>query len=346
MTEPLLSLIAGILVIAAAVYFFRPKGFYEKWMRSSKDTLRINTENALKHIYDCEYSGASCSLNSIAGSLSLDRDASAELLAELEAQDLITSGNESIKLTEEGRGYALHIIRVHRLWEQYLADQTGHSPDEWHQEAEIREHTISRAEADDLAARIGNPIFDPHGDPIPDARGEMPELKGIPLSQAGAGTFARITHIEDEPEAVFAQLSAIGLHPGMIIQVLSAKKEKIVFSADGEESVLAPLFAANVTVQPLEKKEAVVESFRTLDTLRMGETAVVTRISPACIGQQRRRLMDFGVLPGSRITMEMNSPHGDPIAYNIRGALVALRKDQASKIFVGEPVKEESLEDA
>ncbi|NIW11337.1 MAG: iron dependent repressor, partial [Gammaproteobacteria bacterium] len=68
--------------------------------------------------------------------------------------------------------------------------------------------------------------------------------------------------------------------------------------------------------------------------LEPGETAEVVRISPACYGLERRRFMDLGILPGTKITNEMRSPTGDPTAYRIRGAVIALRQEQAKLIFV------------
>jgi len=91
--------------------------------------------------------------------------------------------------------------------------------------------------------------------------------------------------------------------------------------------------AANITVEPLpqESEEAAPDS---LSTLKVGERAEVLRLSPACRGQQRRRLMDLGIVPGTVISVEMRSPAGDPRAYNIRGATIALRKNQAELIHI------------
>jgi DtxR family Mn-dependent transcriptional regulator len=60
----------------------------------------------------------------------------------------------------------LKIVRVHRLWEKYLAEETGLNEVDWHPEAELKEHEISFEEANKLAVKLNNPLFDPHGDPI------------------------------------------------------------------------------------------------------------------------------------------------------------------------------------
>jgi len=73
---------------------------------------------------------------------------------------------------------------------------------------------------------------------------------------------------------------------------------------------------------------------RTLADLHIGQSAVVAALT--CAGAQRDRLMDLGVLPGTRITAEMRSPLGDPVAYRIRGALIALRREQTMTIGIAE----------
>jgi ferrous iron transport protein A len=70
----------------------------------------------------------------------------------------------------------------------------------------------------------------------------------------------------------------------------------------------------------------------TLDRLAPGQAAIVTDLTSQ--GMERRRLMDLGILPGTAITVEMTSPLGDPRAYMVRGALVALRREQARGIRI------------
>ena len=93
----------------------------------------------------------------------------------------------ALSLTEEGRLYALQVIRTHRLWEHYLAHETGVAEREWHARADRVEHQLSPAEVDALSARLGHPVFDPHGDPIPTASGEVRGLEGQPLNTMAAG---------------------------------------------------------------------------------------------------------------------------------------------------------------
>jgi DtxR family Mn-dependent transcriptional regulator len=335
MSEPLVSLIIVISIIALAVFLFLPgKGYLEKKKKSKRFTLRIKVEDALKHLYDCEYKKLNCTLHSIAGNLSISGDQAAKIITHLQNMGLVQSSGENLLLTGEGRSYALRIVRIHRLWERYLADKTGTSETDWHSQAELKEHIISASEADKIAADLGNPLYDPHGDPIPTSSGEIHDIKGKPLNSMKPGETARIFHIEDEPPAVFAQLVAQGLYPGIHIRMISISKEKISFEANGEECILAPVLASGITVTEIPVEEIILDKYKTLASLKIGETAEVAGISKACRGQQRRRLMDLGIVPGSKVTAELQSFSGDPVAFIIRGAVIALRKQQAQQIFI------------
>lgn len=335
MNDPLITLLIGSGIILLAVVTFLPqKGLISKMKRSKQNTMRVLIEDALKHLYNCEYSGVSSTLNSVAGKLSISDDEAAELITKLEGMGLLTSHEETLQLSNEGRTYALRIIRVHRLWEKYLADETGIDETQWHHAAEEAEHKLTPADADVLAAQIGNPVFDPHGDPIPSSTGDLPTKTGKPLTDLKFGEFAGIIHIEDEPDAIYQQLVAEGLYPGMQVRMLESSKERIKFTANGEECVLAPLFAKNITVAPIKFEKAVEGKFKSLSSLKINEKGTVLGISKALRGQQRRRLMDLGVVPGTEITAEMKSASGDPTAYKIKGASIALRKNLADRIYL------------
>ncbi|RMF60522.1 MAG: hypothetical protein D6743_14835, partial [Calditrichaeota bacterium] len=286
-------------------------------------------------LYDQEYKGITCTLQSLAGVLAVSGEEAARLMARLAALGLVAAKGEGFQLTAEGRKEALRMIRIHRLWERYLADETGIAETEWHKQAERLEHNMTDEEMEELAARAGYPSYDPHGDPIPTRSGKLPPKKGQPLTDLEEGELAQIIHIEDEPDAIYAQLVAENLHPGMRVRMLERTPERLTLTAQGEEVVLAPVVAANVTVVPLPKDlELVEEPHETLASLQPGERGEVVAIARSYRGQQRRRLMDLGVIPGTVITVEMRSASGDPTAYNIRGATIALRRSQAEKIYI------------
>jgi DtxR family Mn-dependent transcriptional regulator len=149
-----------------------------------------------------------------------------------------------------------------------------------------------------------------------------------------AGFQGRIVHLEDEPELLFAQLVAEGLYPGMPVRVVEISPERVRFWANGDEHVLAPIVANNVSViEEKQPEESDVQPI-SLSSLQVGEAAIVSHISPACRGRERRRFLDLGILPGTRISAEFRSPSGDPVAYRIRGALIALRNGQAMLVKI------------
>lgn len=337
MPDPLVALIvAGLLAGVSALLFWPERGLIIRWRRSRQMNERVLAEDALKQIHKAEMRGQAPTLDGVAGALQISRDHTAELLARAEENGLVSNEAGVLHLTPEGRNVALHIIRAHRLWERYLADQTGFGEAQWHGQAEILEHSLPPEEVDALAAKLGYPTHDPHGDPIPDASGRYVAHGGQPLTAMALDQPLRIVHIEDEPETIYAQLVALGLYPGMTVRLVEATSKRVRFWADGDEHVLAPILAANVSVAPLPQTMAVSadDDSETLADLKLGERGKVSAISPRCRGAERRRFMDLGILPGTVITAEMISAGGDPTAYRIREALIALRSEQAGMIQI------------
>ncbi len=297
-------------------------------------TERVLIEDALKHCYDCEYSLLPATTTSLAGALEIRRDRAVQLSQHLDTMRLVDVEQRTLCLTSQGRAYALRVIRTHRLWESYLADRTGIDESQWHYSADKKEHTLSEAEVEDLSTRLGDPAFDPHGDPIPRADGSMPSRRGIPLSDLEAGAIARVVQMGDKPAAVYDQLVAARLFPGVTVRVLETGPDRIQIDAQFQEYVLAPVVAANLTVEPISKAQETRVPDARLSSLRVGQEATVLDISPACRGLERRRLLDLGVVPGTVIQAELSSVSGDPVAYRVRGALIALRCEQAELIHV------------
>jgi len=327
------TLLIGLVVIAVLLWFFWPgKGGMAMIRELRISNERVILEDALKFIFDCEYKKVECNIASLAGNLNISMDKAGKLLERLTVLELVTVGDNAVLLTDAGRSYALRIVRIHRVWERYLADHTSVEPAEWHKEACRVEHTISDEQIEELAARIGNPVFDPHGDPIPTAEGEIIHHKGVALSSLKEGDMARIIHLEDEPRSIYEQLLVLGLYPGMEVYVTDVNDKKITFVAEGEECVLTPLFAGYITVEAVE---AVYQSkHELLSGLNIGEKAEVLAISPNCRGQQRRRLMDLGVVPGSKVEAVMKSASGDPVGYRILGTTIGIRKQHADQVFI------------
>ncbi len=340
MKQLLPVVVLAAIIALAAVMAWPDRGWLWRWRSGWRVLRRMRTEDALKHLFDCEYQGRQATHQSLAGVLRLGGRRSTELLARMERLGLIVSAEGGFRLTAEGRGEALRVIRIHRLWERYLADETGLDPERWHPEAERREHSTSPEQAEELSVRLGHPPFDPHGDPIPTREGDMPPRDGRPLTDFAAGNEVEVVHVEDEPAAIYAQLVAAGVHPGMKLRIASVAPERIRFETDLDEVVLAPVIAANIFAVPAAEEAvdgisaAAAEATGSLSRVAVGEQARVVGFSRFCRGLERRRLLDLGLLPGTVVEAKMASPSGDPVAYRVRGAVIALRRSQADHIRV------------
>ncbi len=337
MVNPAIALAIAFAILGLSFALFRPeRGLIPRWRRSRRSNQRVLREDALKHIHRCEIYARPATLESLAGVLNLSVNEVAPLVAEMQQIELVEQGNGAIQLTPTGRESALHILRAHRLWERYLADQTGYDQTEWHDQADQLEHEFTPEQIDDLAARLGFPTHDPHGDPIPGVDGDWVAHGGAPLNSAELDQALQIVHIEDEPETVYAQIVAEGLYPGMTVRLIEVTPKRIRFWAAGDEHTLAPIVAANISVRALETEDIILEG-RPLVDLEPGEQAKIVGIGPMIRGLERRRLLDLGLLPGTLISAEYESPQRDPTAYRVRDSLIALRDDQAISIFVKTP---------
>lgn len=299
-----------------------------------KQNEKVLIEDALKHFYDGEYNSYTCTIESLSKILSIKGETAKNLIKRLEELGLIIRKNENILLTDIGKSYALKIVRIHRLLERYLAENTSVDDKDWHKLAEEREHQLDIEEANRIAVKLGNPLIDPHGDPIPTESGEIPLLKSIPLNQLEEGMYANIVHIEDEPNEIFAEINSRGLYPNMQLHLLQNKNNVIKIEAEGNIITLSPAAASNINVIPISEEMYIRESFQPLSSLNLGEVAEVVGLSKALRGQQRRRMLDFGIVPGTKIKAILESVGKDPIAYEIRGTIIALRKNQSDYVYI------------
>lgn len=340
--NPVIALSIGLLLIAILTMFFWPNGGIIGYLQRSRQfSDRILREDALKHLHKSERHGSGTTFESLAGALHISTAHAVSLIQDMQSQELITLDGEYFKLTPKGHDYALQIIRAHRLWERYLAEETGYDQANWHDIAERYEHQLSPDQTNELSNQLGNPTHDPHGDPIPTADGELVLHGGQPLTEMEIDQPLQILHIEDEPETVYAQLVAEGLYPGMTLRLVECSSKRVRFwSNDGGEHLLAPIVAANISVAPVTQEvDETIYIGEPLYALPIGEEGRVVALSPRLRGAERRRMMDLGILPGTTISAELMSPGGQPTAYRIRGALIALRKEQAEHVRIMYPLE-------
>jgi DtxR family Mn-dependent transcriptional regulator len=335
MINPVMALFVALVVFVGAYLLFWPdKGLIARLRWSKENKKRVLMEDALKHIYGCEEDNITCTFHSLSSVMSKETQQINPILKRLESLRLLKISGQGFQLTPEGRNYALRIVRVHRLWERYLAEETGVPETAWHEEAEKKEHLFSEEDANRISRQLGYPRYDPHGDPIPTANGDLPPQKGRSINEYSSGDIVQVLQIEDEPPAIYAEIIKIGIHLGVLIEILKRSNESIHILVEGKVHTLSEIMSKNIFVQTAPEEQKVEESPLFLSSLKEGEEAEVIGISRACRGQQRRRLMDLGVVPGTTISMAMTSAGGDPKAYNIRGAMIALREDQADFIHV------------
>lgn len=333
--NPIYALLLFIAISFLGYLLFRPRN---GWFWLIKNNLKSNEktviEDILKQLYHGENSGNEVNVNSLTSALKFNNSIIVDVIKKMSINELIQFEGDVLKLTSTGRDYALRIVRVHRLWEKYLAEKTGYAKTEWHDMAELKEHELSPEETNVLATQLGNPIYDPHGDPIPTKSGKVADVNGEFLSSLAVNTVGKIVHIEDEPDVIYKQILAENIHIGSQIRVVENNNQRIVFYAEGEEFILAPIVAANITVAVLEKDEIVEENMVRLSSLKENETARILGISKESRGDNRRRLLDLGFVKGTKISIDLISPMKNPIAYLVKGTSIALRKDQASKILI------------
>ena len=123
-------------------------------------------------------------------------------------------------LTKSGRLIALETLRHHRLLETYLAQALGYEWHEVHDEAEKLEHHISEAFEARIAAALGDPTFDPHGDPIPQLDGSLPPVQGQPLTSFDVGSQLKLLRFTRQERDVLKYLAEQTLKPGQIIELV------------------------------------------------------------------------------------------------------------------------------
>lgn len=333
--SPIIALLVFLGISTFLFLVFRQKkGWYILIKKSNRANNKTAIEDILKLLYHNQISNNSLTTNDITNALNFPNALIIDSIKKMMSSKLIHLQGDIIKLTNSGNDYALRIIRAHRLWEKYLSEKTGFHKEEWHERAEKKEHELTVEDTNELSALLGNPKFDPHGDPIPTPTGKMPIKKGAPLSNIIAGTVGRIIHIEDEPEIIYKQILAENIHINSIVRVIESNSTRIVFHSEGEKFVLAPIVAGNITISVLENKEIDEENIARLSSLKEYETAKIIGLSKESRGENRRRLLDLGFVKGATIAIDLLNPLGDPKAYLIKGTAIAIRKEQAIKVLI------------
>jgi DtxR family transcriptional regulator, Mn-dependent transcriptional regulator len=143
------------------------------------------------------------------------------MLKRLDELGLITHvPYRGVRLTPEGRRIALEVIRHHRLLESYLAEVLGMPWDRVHAEAEVLEHVLSDDLEELIAAKLGHPTVDPHGDPIPTVEYDLKEGETTRLDELPIGATGRFVRVSDSDPEMLRYLAARGIALGAELEIV------------------------------------------------------------------------------------------------------------------------------
>lgn len=185
------------------------------------DVLTTAEENYLKAIYSLQGTEGGVNTNAIAEIMQTRPASVSDMLRRLSEKELVDyTKYKGVRATEEGERIALILLRKHRLWETFLVEKLGFKWDEVHEVAEQLEHVRSTLLIDKLDELLGRPKIDPHGDPIPDAEGRMPELNQILLSEMKPGEKGTITAVGTDAPDFLQYLERVGLRLGTQVEVV------------------------------------------------------------------------------------------------------------------------------
>jgi len=170
-------------------------------------------QDYLKAIYGAgEWTGAGATTSALAARFGVAPSTASETIRKLAAAGWVDHERYGqVTLTPAGRAVALAVVRRHRIVETYLVERLGYSWDEVHEEAEMLEHAMSDRLLARMDAALGHPVRDPHGDPIPQPDGSVPQPPAVPLADLAAGMRGRVARISDAEPQVLRYLTELGI---------------------------------------------------------------------------------------------------------------------------------------
>jgi DtxR family Mn-dependent transcriptional regulator len=186
------------------------------------DNISAASQDYTKAIYALEArSDAPVSTTELAERLGVTAGSASAMVRKLAELGLVEhEPYRGVRLTVSGRRVALEVLRHHRLLETFLANELGMSWDRVHAEAEVLEHVISEDLEALIAAHLGNPTLDPHGDPIPTAEFEIEERPTQRLDDLPVGAIGRFVRVSDSDPDMLRYLSDQGIAPGARLEVV------------------------------------------------------------------------------------------------------------------------------
>lgn len=218
------------------------------------NSLSAASEDYLKVIWTAqEWTDAPVTVSALSAHVGNSPSSVSEAVKKLTAQGLLTHARYgSITLTEAGTREAVAMVRRHRLIETFLVEYLDYGWDEVHDEAEHLEHAVSDKLVNALDRRLGYPVRDPHGDPIPSRDGSFPPLAAVRLSMCEAGTMATVARVSDTDPELLRYVAGLGLHLDVPVQVLQhqAYAGTLTLAINGERLELGLPAAQSIWVLP------------------------------------------------------------------------------------------------
>jgi len=203
--------------------------------------LSRSVEDYLKVIYHLTETGQPASTTAIADALELAAPSVSGMIKRLAEAALVEHlPYKGVTLTREGRRAALRMLRRHRIMESYLVSCLGYTWDNVHDEAENLEHAVSEDLVERMSRALGDPHFDPHGDPIPAADGNIVDVTTVRLPDVGVGETVTIARVGTGSADRLRWLADAGLVPGVRITILDQQpfNGPVTLSLDGVRRVV------------------------------------------------------------------------------------------------------------
>ena len=195
-------------------------------------------EDYAKAIYALEARGdGAVSTNALADRLGVTAASASSMVKRLAGLGLVLHAPyRGVELTDRGRTVALEVLRHHRLLERYLAEELGVPWDRVHDEAEVLEHVLSEELEEIIAAKLGHPTHDPHGDPIPTRDGRIDETPTDALDALEPGVRGRFVRVSDSDPEMLRYLADRGIRPGDAVEVVDRQPfDGPLFARFGDE---------------------------------------------------------------------------------------------------------------
>lgn len=194
-------------------------------------------ENYAKAIYAIQQRDGTVTTNALAERLGVTPASASGMIKKLDGLGLVSHvPYKGVELTESGERVALEVIRHHRLLELYLAETLDVPWDRVHAEAEVLEHVLSEELEELIAAKLGHPTIDPHGDPIPSAELTIDERPSEALADLEPGAKATFVRISDSDPEMLRYLADRGIAPGASFEVIEKQPfDGPIFTRFGDE---------------------------------------------------------------------------------------------------------------